>query len=377
MRRNQSTSRLVTGLLTVLLGLTACTTAAQPVLLAGTNIAVHSVALEDVHFDTFNGPSVPLSTISESMVLQLRDAIPPIESPKYTSVAQADQWLRAGDFVVGYVDGDETFAYPVRILNYHEIVNQTVNGTPILVSFCPLCNGGIVYSRLLDDRVLEFGNTSALYESDMVMYDKQTLSYWFQVSGEAIVGNLTGRRLQALPTIFAAWSDWREAYPESRVLSRDTGFSRPYDQDPFVGLSQYLNRGLFPFPVSDVVTGDRRLPAGEQVIGVVSGGEARAYPTALLTGRVINDVVGGLAVAIAINEAGTSWAFERQVADRVLNLEWDGEALRDGETGSRWMLTGETADGPLEGRALTKLATRFSYWFAFVAAFPEATVYQE
>jgi hypothetical protein len=264
----------------------------ERVLLAGTNIAKHSTPLDQINFDTFNGSYVALSEATEAIILQLRDAIPPIETPRYENVEAADQWLRPDDIVVGYVDGNEALAYPTRILNYHEIINEIVNDIPVLISYCPLCNSGIVYDRRLDGQVLEFGNTSALFNSDLVMYDKQTFSYWFQVGGDAIVGDLTGQRLEVLPTRFMRWEEWRQAYPASQILSRDTGFSRPYDRDPFGGLPQSLNQGRFPFPVSEDAL-DPALPAGEKVIGVVINEDARAYPLANLTGDIVNDEIGG------------------------------------------------------------------------------------
>ena len=346
------------------------------ILLAGTNIAQHSVPLEEVQFDTFDGSFVRLSDVSEAIVLQLRDAIPPIEEPKYTNVATADEWLTPDDIVIGYVDGDEALAYPNRIMNFHEIINEEVNGKPVLISFCPLCNSGIVYDRRVDGQVLEFGNTSALHNSDMVMYDRQTFSYWFQVGGDAIVGDLTGQRMEVLPTRFMRWEEWREAYPDSKVLSRDTGFPRPYERDPFTALPQYLNGGNFPFPVGEAAR-NPALPAGEKVIGLVMNDEAIAYPITALTGSVVNDEVGGTPVAVVIDEAETGVIFNRQVSDQALTLDWDGDKLVDAETGSHWNISGEAISGPLEGEQLEILAARFSFWFAFVAAFPEAIAYQQ
>jgi hypothetical protein len=346
----------------------------ERVLLAGTNIAKHSTPLDQINFDTFNGSYVALSEATEAIILQLRDAIPPIETPRYENVEAADQWLRPDDIVVGYVDGNEALAYPTRILNYHEIINEIVNDIPVLISYCPLCNSGIVYDRRLDGQVLEFGNTSALFNSDLVMYDKQTFSYWFQVGGDAIVGDLTGQRLEVLPTRFMRWEEWRQAYPASQILSRDTGFSRPYDRDPFGGLPQSLNQGRFPFPVSEDAL-DPALPAGEKVIGVVINEDARAYPLANLTGDIVNDEIGGTPVAVTVDEAGTGTIFKRQVGDQILTLTWDGDVLADKETGSRWSTAGAAISGPLEGEQLELLAARFSFWFAFVAAFPGATAY--
>ncbi len=346
----------------------------EPIMLAGTNIAQHSVPLDEVHFDTFNGSYVALSDADEATVLQLRNAIPPVETPVYENVKTADRWLADHDIVIGYVDGDEALAYPARIMNYHEIVNETVNDIPVLISFCPLCNSGIVYDRRLAGEVLEFGNTSALYNSDMVMYDKQTFSYWFQVGGDAIVGDLTGQRLEVLPTRFLRWDAWREAYPDSKILSRDTGFQRPYERDPFTQLSGYLNQGRFPFPVNDEAR-NPALPAGEQVISVVINDEAKAYPTADLAGTVINNEVGNTPVAVIVDEAGTGIVVNRQVGEQILTFNWNDDVLTDEETGSQWTLSGKAVSGPLAGEQLELIPGRFSFWFAFVAAFPQATAY--
>lgn len=348
----------------------------EKTLLAGTNIAKHSVPLEEVVFDTFNGSYIPLSDITETTALQLRDAIAPIANPKYTDVETANAWLTSDDLMIGYVDDDEALAYPARILNYHEFIDETVNNVPILISYCPLCNSGVVFDRRLGDQVLQFGNTSALYQSNAVMYDKQTFSYWFQISGEAIVGDLTGQRLEALPTRVMRWSAWRETYPQSRVLSRDTGFNRPYDRNPFTNLAAYLDRGNFPFPVGEDAR-NPALPAREQVIGLVINGEARAYPIAALKGMVANDELGDTPLAVAVNEVGTDWVLSRQMDEQTLTLAWDGNILTDAETGSRWSpQTGQAISGPLAGKKLEMLPERFTFWFAFVAAFPEATVYQ-
>ena len=350
------------------------TPSTEPVLLAGTNVAIHSVPLDQVHFDTFNGSYIALSDADEGTILNLRDAIPPIATPKYENVDSANEWLRPNNIVIGYVDGDEALAYPTRIMNYHEIVNETVNGIPVLISYCPLCNSGIVYDRRLDDRVLEFGNTSALHNSDMVMYDKQTFSYWFQVGGNAIVGQLTGQRLAVLPTRFMRWEAWKTAFPDSRVLSQDTGFSRPYDRNPFTGLPQYLNQGRFPFPVGDDAR-NPALPAGARVLGLVVNNEAKAYPLEALSGEVVQDRVGDVPVAVAIDSAGNAVVCDRRLGDKILTLHRAEDALTDEETDSRWGLNGVATLGPQQGERLEIVPARFSFWFAFVAAFPEAEVY--
>jgi hypothetical protein len=136
------------------------------------DISKHSVPLQDVYFDTFQpaNRALPLDQATPDLIAQLRDAIPPIHNPGYEPAAEVT-WLREGDQVLGYAVGDQAWAYPIRILNFHEIVNDRLAKEPVLISYCPLCASGIVFSRQLGDRVLTFGNTSALYESDMVMLD--------------------------------------------------------------------------------------------------------------------------------------------------------------------------------------------------------------
>lgn len=126
-------------------------------------------------------------------------------------------------------------SYPIQILIWHEIVNDTIGGEPIAVTYCPLCNSAIGYRRRLGDRVLEFGVSGKLYKSDLVMYDRQTESIWPQFAGEAVAGKLTGEKLEPLAASTVSWRDWRGAHPNGWVLSRDTGHDRPYGTNPMVG----------------------------------------------------------------------------------------------------------------------------------------------
>lgn len=346
-----------------------------PATLGGTDLSRHSVPLDAIHFDTFSGSSIPLSEITEEQLLALRDAIPPLDSPKYDD-APAGDYLLDSDLVVGYSAGDEHYAYPIKILNFHEIVNDELGGVPVLITYCPLCRSGIVFDRRLDGRVLTFGNTSALYETDLVMYDRETTSYWWQTAGEAIVGELTGSRLEALPSVTMTWADWKELHPDTRVLSVDTGFSRPYEQDPFAGYEDFVNAGQFPFPVSDAVRDDR-LPLAEIVLGVEIDGRSRAYPLGLLGDAAVNDTLAGTAIVVFSRAAGpTGNAFLATVGDRTLTFSVDGERYVDRETGTRWTLAGEAIDGPLAGEQLRPVPTRSMFWFSYAAAFPDAEVYE-
>src|SRR3990172_6822387 len=229
------------------------------ILVAGTLAAVMLLAVAwDCHlppaaaqalpFDTsewktnFKKASVPLTEIRSGG--PPKDGIPPIDKPKFESVADAGKWLKPSEPVVIFERGGEARAYPLQILIWHEIVNDTVGGIPASVTFCPLCNTSITFDRRLDGQVLDFGTTGKLHKSALVMYDRQTESWWWQVSGMAIVGDLTGKRLTVLPSQIISWETFRGARPGGKVLSRDTGHSRPYGRNPYVG---YDNINSSPF----------------------------------------------------------------------------------------------------------------------------------
>ncbi len=342
---------------------------------AGVDLSLHSVPLDEVHFDTFDGGSVPLSEIGEDLALSLVDAIPPLDAPVYEDAAGGD-WLEDDDLVIGYVGArGGAWAFPVKILNFHEIVNDELDGTPVLISYCPLCRSAVAYDRRLDGRELTFGNSSALYESDLVMLDRQTNSYWWQVAGEAIVGSLTGSRLTTLPSTTATWAQWEREHPGTLVLSRDTGFSRSYERDVFQGYRDRVNEERFAFPVSPEAL-DGRLAAGDEVLGVTVGGSSRAYSPRALGNVAINDSLGGEEIVVFSTADGpTAAAYLAMAEGERLSFSYDDGRYRDEQTGSAWDLSGQAAAGPLQGAVLEPVPGRYTFWFAYIAAFPDADVY--
>ncbi|MFQ5553944.1 MAG: DUF3179 domain-containing protein [Acidimicrobiia bacterium] len=339
---------------------------------ADPDLSLHSVPLDDVYFDTFDGGAVRLSDSTPELRARLLDAIPPIDSPVYEAASAGDEWLDDEDLVLGYVAGGTAYAYAFRILNFHEIVNDVLDDVPVLISYCPLCRSAIVYDRRIEDRVLTFGNTSALYETDLVMVDRETSSYWWQVAGSSIVGTLTGTTLDALPSSVSTWADWRTLHPETLVLSRDTGFNRNYDRDPFRGYEAIIDEGRFPFPVGDDAR-DPRLAASELVVGVDVGGTARAYPVGLLEGPT-NDRIGDVDLVIFPTEGGAS-VFSAVVEGVALEFRQAGGVIEDVGTGSVWDATGVTIAGELAGTRLDPIGSRTTFWFAMVGAFPEVELW--
>ena len=231
-----------------------------------------------------------------------RDGIPALDDPAFVRPGQAD-FLAPDDRILGVEIGGEARAYPIAILNWHEIVNDEIRGRPIVVTYCPLCGTGVVFDAEVAGRRLAFGVSGLLYNSDVLLYDRQTESLWSQIKKQAVTGPMKGRRLRALPISHTSWRDWRERHPDTRVLSTDTGYARDYSRDPYGDYAS--ERGLY-FPVS---ARSNRYHPKERVLGLEIGGEAKAYPFAELASSghaEIRDRVGGRPVVIRFDEANQS-----------------------------------------------------------------------
>lgn len=252
--------------------------------------------------DTFHyGPAtrhtVPLTDLHQGC--PRRDCIPAIDHPKFVDVASA-RFLDADDVVLAITHNGQTKAYPVRILNYHEIVNDTVGGTPLAITFCPLCGSGLAFGREIDGRAVRFGVSGVLYNSDLVMYDRRTDSLWSQIEGRAIVGPATGARLTAYPLTFGVWGTWKGQHPDALVLSTDTGYKMPYARNPY-GDYDHSRRVMFPVSAADA----RRFPK-MIVYGVEIAGQPVAYDAELLKNRsVFTDTVGGHRVELTRKPDGS------------------------------------------------------------------------
>ena len=225
-----------------------------------------------------------------------KDCIPSIDDPKFESVSAADEWLDEEDvvFVVDYKG--QVKAYPQRILNWHEIVNDVI-GDPLVITFCPLCGSALTFDRRVDGQTLEFGVSGKLHNNDLVMYDRQTESLWQQITGGAIVGELFGKRLAQIPTSGMRFSQFKIGFPNGEVLSRDTGFRRDYDSYPYGNYESDTNP---LFPVEGGV--DTTIHPKAVVYGVIIGEEAKAYSEGKIREEgIINDEVGGVSIKISYN----------------------------------------------------------------------------
>lgn len=202
-----------------------------------------------------------------------KDGIPALTDPAVVEGKKARS-MRGAERVIGVGIAGEHRAYPLGILAWHEIVNDAVGGTPIAITYCPLCDSAVAFERTIKGRVLEFGVSGLLYQSNVLMYDRSegAQSLWSQMAGRAVSGPFSGTRLSFIPVELTTWGQWYLEHPETTVLSTDTGHTRRYDHDPY---EDYFRRPGLMFPVTAI---DQRLPAKSRILGVEVGGEAKAYP---------------------------------------------------------------------------------------------------
>ncbi len=348
--------------------------------------------------------------------------------PRFISQEEATAWLGENEPVIVLVINGEAKAYPLQILTWHEIANDTVGGVPVAVTFCPLCNSALAFDRripltatqqaeitslnadaqltVLDEDFLEvyfeqegitiedlkglevtFGVSGMLYNSNMLMFDTHTSTLWSQLLGDAVVGALNEVSLLRLPAQVVSFTEFREAFPNALVLSRDTGFRRDYGRNPYVGYDD-VNSPAFLF--RGVVDG--RLVPKERIISIHRGDDVAAYPfTVLSEARVINDNVNSDPIVLfwaeGTNSAldsgriangqdvGAVGVFSRNVADKTLTFVWDGGAFIDEETGSTWNLLGNAISGELAGQSLKPIVHDNTLWFAWAAFKPETRIF--
>jgi hypothetical protein len=363
-----------------------------------TNSAVDSVVPSELQTVTaswatdFGTTSIPLDELHVGIpASDPRDRIPPIDRPAFETIEAADGWIGDNEPGVLLIVAETARFYPLSILTRHEIVNDRIGDTPVVVTYCPLCNTAVVFDPTVGGEVLRFGVSGLLRQSDLVMWDRQTESLWQQITGEAIVGELTGARLAPVPTSIVAWSDFTEAHPDGEVLAFDQGFGIEYGINPYTGYSS--SQG----PISSFFdeTPDDRFPALSRVVGVTIGVETAAYPFETIEREgAVNDVVGDTAVTVwwgAPNTAdaldttviasgraiGTGVAYLATVGELTLEFEAIGDdRFRDVETGSVWTLLGSAVEGSLAGSRLEPAPHRNEFWFAFAAFFPDSRVWQ-
>jgi hypothetical protein len=302
------------------------------------------------------------------------DGIPSIDNPKFISVQEASKFLEDSELVLGLNINGDIRAYPLQILVWHEIVNDEIGSIPVAVTYCPLCFTNQVFNRTIDDgqEVVEFGTSGKLYNSNLVMYDRTSKSLWSQAMAEGIVGKYAGTKLERVPFDVAYWKEWKQLYPDSKILSRDTGSNRPYGVDPY---GDYYTNSDVLFPISNR---DDRLGLKEIVVGFENKGQYKAYKLQEIEdNKVINDQVNGKSITLFSSYPFMIRAYDPIAQGQTLEFTYNPKSKNflDEQTGSEWNFEGKAISGQMKGKQLTRLPFDEGFWFEWVAFHPKTEIY--
>ncbi len=301
-----------------------------------------------------------------------RDGIPALTVPEFVNPGAADV-LGAGARVLGVAVDGEARAYPLGILWWHEVVNDVVGSVPVLLTYCPLTGSGIAFDPFIDGVVRNFGVSGLLHENNLIMFDRQTETLWNQMLLGGTCGLDRGKAFELLPIVETTWGHWKAMYPNTTVITTNTGFvDLPYGSYPYGNYDAPNNRStLFP---SSPFSSER--PPKELVLGVQSGTNAVAYPFGELAEAgdavALNETFVDTPILVTYTVAeNTALAFDRRVNGQELTFtvaDSVAMTLVDAETGTTWSAAGEALSGPLadEGARLTQLADAYVvFWFAW------------
>jgi hypothetical protein len=229
-----------------------------------------------------------------------KDGIPALDRPKFEPIVQSD--FGENSRVIGIVNDGLAKAYPIGILNWHEIVNDEIGDLDIVVTYCPLCGSGIIFSSRFDEQIKSFGVSGLLFNSDVLLYDRETLSLWSQLESKAISGTSSGTHLEIMKSTTTTLGNWKAKYPNSLIMSRETGYARDYNRDPYKGYDQ-SDQLYFP-----VANSNKTMPSKSLVLGVKANDQFKAYPLSAFsdTKGKIQDTLGGIDIEITYDKTAQS-----------------------------------------------------------------------
>jgi hypothetical protein len=369
--------------------------AAPPSAGAREPIRAESVGCESGEFHWDQDDCQPATSVDLDAILSggpPPDGIPPIDDPVYETVEDAGQWLEATSPVMVIDIDDDVRAYPLAILTWHEIVNDVVGDVPVVVTYCPLCNSALVFDRTIEGpdgvELLDFGTSGRLFNSNLVMYDRQHRNLWTQFEGEGIVGErFLGARLTRIPAWLFGFDELAELHPDAQVLSRDTGHSRDYGRNPYTGYDQ-AERDPFLFD-GEV---DERFPPMTRLVGLGDEEPVAILLETLVEERTVHTQVDGRDAVVlwapgqasaldtaaidAGREVGQTAAFVAGVGGEPVELspaETEGRFI-DAVSGSSFDLRGRAIDGPLAGEQLEPIIHDDTFWFVWLAFRPDTEV---
>lgn len=298
-----------------------------------------------------------------------KDGIPSIDNPKFIS-AQVVNFLEDNDIVIGVIRGDEVKAYPHEIMDWHEVVNDEINGEKITVSYCPLT--GTSFGWKSGSR--GFGVSGLLYNANLIMYDRATDSHWSQLGLKCINGALINETPIAVGVVETNWGTWKKMYPQSRVLDTDTGFSRDYGRYPYG--SYKTNNDFFIFQVNPK---NDALPSKERVYAIIDQDISKVYRYAdFINGRIEKEIFNSNQYLV-VGDQNIICSFKLSADLANLDFEYafeDGEVFFKDDEGNKWSIFGVALEGPRSGQVISKSKSVVSYWFAIAAFYPNPEIFQ-
>lgn len=303
-----------------------------------------------------------------------KDGIPSIDSPRFISVGDAS-FLKDDDLVIGIVKGDVVRAYPHKILDWHEIVNDNLNDNFVTINYCPLTGTAFGWSSIADGEKSTFGVSGLLYNTNLILYDRNTDSYWSQLKLECVHGDLIGDAPVVENVVETNWGTWKLLYPNTKVLSLETGFSRNYNNYPYGDYK--TNHDFFIFTASP---SNDALPNKERIYSIIDKNRSRVYQFQKFAGgKVIKEVFNDKDYLVVGNEKLIN-SFELSESQADLNFEYDfnnSEAFFKDDEGNKWSVFGRAIEGPRKGEVLKSSKSVVSFWFAIAAFYPDPKIYTE
>ena len=303
-----------------------------------------------------------------------KDGIPSIDAPNFVGADKASSILSDNLLVIGIKVDDETRAYPHFILDWHEIVNDDVNGVDVALSLCPLTGTSIGWSRIVNGSKTTFGVSGKLYNNNLIPYDRATNSNWSQVGLQCINGSLIGQRPELVTVLETTWGVWKTMYPDTKVMTTNTGFSRNYGVYPYGDYR--TNNSYLIFPLTKI---DGRIPAKERVHSIINDDEAKVYKfSAFANGNTLRDVYQGKDILL-VGDNTTIASFELDGTSGPLDFEYDyngSEGFFKDNEGTIWNVFGEAISGPGQGNKLKSTPSFIAYWFSIGAFYPNAEIFE-
>lgn len=307
-----------------------------------------------------------------------RDAIPSVNEPLFNSISDTD-YLKEDDLVLGVQVGDKIKAYPHPILDFHEIINDEVNGLPLAINYCPFTGTGMAWERTFNGLTTTFGVSGFLYNSNLMPFDRNSETIWSQLALKGVNGDLLGQSAIVHSMTEMPWKTWKSLFPDSKILSKNTGFNLVYGDYPYLDFR--TNNDFFIFPVT--VT-DNRLPNKERVLGIIGSNETRIFRFESFAKspdiQIIHDSFMGRQIAIfGSAEKGIMTALFSTLKDGTpveFEVYDNQKQLIIDKAGNEWTLFGKAVNGPLKGTQLRVPKSFMGYWFSFAIFYPNVDIYQ-